>query len=447
MSSYTIQPSVGLFPNTNPAVTAGAVGGVGAGGVGVGATGGGSAGVYDIHYLSNYMRMMGIQPPTTQQQWAYLLASVSGPSGLVLPGGAASSKAHGMLSGPDLSHLFASKAPASTIPPSYHDPSALVTQKASLMSLLGGGGLGGLQQQQHPMLGVAGAEAVPTSFQGAGVSSSAVSVSVSASPHSQLSQSNNKSKSGKKKSVKVKEGGAPDRKNPMYCSSSDGDGENNDDDDDDDEDDDYDDEVGATGKSPPRRSKSKGQAHARPHSVALSAGITQHHSVYRDVTSRDEASVTRVQVPDYREVYDDRNNNSANNNTNNDNNGVSFPVANGSVPNSVSLSKTLSFNSATKSPTSSTTTRAHDSAVGHQNVRRVLSDPSNIGVNGDVDVNKGDNDNNNDDGGFRTVEFSSASPLKTSSSSSAINGKPLSPRVYGPIGYRPISFSPTNSPR
>jgi hypothetical protein len=298
------------------------------------------------------------------------------------------------------------------------------------------------------MLGVAGAEAVPTSLQVAGVSSSAVSVSVSTTPpHSQHSQSNKSIKSGKKRSVKVKEGGAPDRKNPMYCSSSDGDGETNDDDEDDDEEDDeYDDEVGATGKSSPRRSKSKGQAQARPHSVALSAGITQHHSVYRDVTSRDEASVTRVQVPDYREMYDDRNNNSANNNTNTDNNSVSFPVANRGVPNSFSLSKTLSFNSATKSPTSSTATRAHDSSVGHQNVRRVLSDPSNIGLNRDVDVNKGDNDNN-DDGGFRIVEFSSTSPLKSSLSSSAINGKPLSPRVYGPIGYRPISFSPTNSPR
>ena len=342
MSSYTVQSSPFVTPASTTATTVGG---------------------YDVNYLSNYMRMMGIQPPTTQQQWAFLLTNVNGvhPQGLL----DTSSKAQALLvgpPGPDLSHLFASKAA-----PPYTDTSALMAQKASLMNILGSGQL----PQTLPADGTVTETATdPTALV---TKRLPVSSSSSALPRA------------------LAEASAEDlipemteRSNPVYFSSDDEEqlarkarqaGQNS----------------RPSSRPPPHPGSSKDRR--RPHSSLMP--LPTQSNVYRDVTSREEAAVTRVQVPDYRQhnanVVDD----------------VSDD-ADDSSEDDVSTTKD-----------------------------RVLKSVSGVGGHapGAV-VPEGDGSAPTEDG-FRTVQFQH-------SGFAAGGSRALPPKVYGPMGFKSVAFTPGN---
>nr|KAG5698627.1 hypothetical protein BaRGS_003141 [Batillaria attramentaria] len=238
-------------------------------------TGTATVGGYDVNYLSNYMRMMGIQPPTTQQQWAYLLSSVtglgstSGISPLMDP----SSKGQGLIvsaGGPDLSHLFAPKTSSA-----YADSSALVAQKSSLMNLFSSGQVPQVPQVPQ-VLQVDGSLAAATSL--SAPMQTPVGVTVDHPPKTAAG-----SASARPKSMTEAASGLPkDRTNPLYFSS------------------DEDESPGKRSNHAGKNSRNSGKGKRRPVSAALpSLGQS---NVYRDVTLREEAAVTRVQVPDYRDT-------------------------------------------------------------------------------------------------------------------------------------------------
>ncbi|XP_071099754.1 uncharacterized protein [Haliotis cracherodii] len=96
----------------------------------------------DINYLTNLMRMNGVQPPTSSQQWAYLLNSVShsaqprqGKS--MYSGHDLSSQSHQVKSmyvttpGPDLTKMFTGRC---------LDDNHMATQKHNMMEFLGARG-------------------------------------------------------------------------------------------------------------------------------------------------------------------------------------------------------------------------------------------------------------------------------------------------------------------
>ena len=82
---------------------------------------------YDINYLSNVMKMNGIQPPTTTQQWAYLLSSVNIPSSTFEVLTAKTMP----IGGPDLSKVFQ--------PTSFEGAKADFCQKRQLLDYLPNG--------------------------------------------------------------------------------------------------------------------------------------------------------------------------------------------------------------------------------------------------------------------------------------------------------------------
>ncbi|XP_046558818.1 LOW QUALITY PROTEIN: daf-12-interacting protein 1-like [Haliotis rubra] len=97
----------------------------------------------DINYLSNLMRMNGVQPPTSSQQWAYLLNSVSHsaqprPSKSMYSGPELSSESRQLKSmyvttnGPDLTKMFQGRS---------LDDNQMSTQKHNMMDFLGPKGL------------------------------------------------------------------------------------------------------------------------------------------------------------------------------------------------------------------------------------------------------------------------------------------------------------------
>ncbi|XP_041365320.1 uncharacterized protein LOC121380535 isoform X2 [Gigantopelta aegis] len=98
-------------------------------------------GSYDISYLSNVMKMNGIQPPSTTQQWAYLLSSVNIPSAPfeVLQGKTMSVGGAGP--GPDLSTVF----PAT----SFEGAQAEYCQKRQLMDYLPKGSIDPREQSKY----------------------------------------------------------------------------------------------------------------------------------------------------------------------------------------------------------------------------------------------------------------------------------------------------------
>ncbi|KAK7098336.1 titin homolog [Littorina saxatilis] len=368
MSSYNVQSTPFVTPATTTAATVGG---------------------YDVNYLSNYMRMMGIQPPTTQQQWAYLLSSVNGvhPQSFFDP--TSSSKAQTLLSGsaaPDLSHLFPSKSPP------YSDSSALVAQKNTLMNILSSGQLPQALASEGTLAtthSVPVQDTVPKKRLAGSVGPLLPAVTGSLKKSSRP-----KSMGALNRSSDDLIPEAQERSNPVYFSS-------------DDEEEMARKAQEAVQNSHTRsNSRSAGKDRRRPHSAAiLPLGQS---SVYHDVTmtSPQDMAVTRVQVPDYRmsEAYvvgDDVNDDSDDGDSSLDD------VMNG---------------------------RVADHVNGGSVRDRKSSAAIVVGVEA---VSKSERD----DGDFKTVQFQSNGPTTSREAS-----KRLPANVYTPIGYKPIAFNP-GSPR
>ena len=332
MSSYSLQsPPFVTPPSTTTATTVGG---------------------YDVNYLSNYMRMMGIQPPTTQQQWAFLLTSVSGvnPHGLLDSG----SKGQALLMGPDLSHLFASKAA-----PPCSDTSALVAQKASLLNLLGSVPL--------PQALAADGTVSVTAPDPAAMLTKRLPVSSPTStspPQAAVDASADKL---------IPEG--EERSNPVYFSSDD-------------------EEQLAQKAQQCVHNSDLAKDGRRPLSSVLPL---PHSNVYRDVTSREEAAVTRVQVPDYRQPH--------------------------SAPYTV----------VDEVGDDADDSSEEDLRTMNERVLRSVSDAS-----GKASAGAGLRDGSEPtEDGFRTVQL-------TYSGSATGGSRALPPKVYGPMGFKPVAFTPGN---
>ena len=344
MSSYTMHSAPFVAPASTAATTA-AVGG------------------YDVNYLSNYMRMMGVQPPVSQQQWAYLLTSVQQvhpPTSLF---DSTQSKAQGLLmgpsAGPDLSHLFPAKTPSP-----YTDTSALVAQKASLMNLLGAG---------HSLPQALPAEA---SLPSAGPDLTAVVPQRAPASSSTSSSSSSRPKSVAVMSSEGQVNGVAERSNPVY-NSEDEEEKNRD----------------APSANVTASRAGSGKDRRRPQSAALP--VTVQSNVYRDVTSREEAGVTRVHVPDYRQ-----------------NGGHMY--ADESIDDS-----------------------DDDDAVEEEGQVDVAAGANaTVAFGEEEEEEEGEGEN-----GFRTVQFHSQGKVGARHSSA------LPPKVYGPLGYKPVAFTSSSHHR
>ncbi|CAL1547040.1 unnamed protein product [Lymnaea stagnalis] len=93
----------------------------------------------ELSHISDYMRMMGVAPPTNQQQWAVLLSTISFNS-TGFPGydqKTAYSGIYGMGTGPDLSHIFGTgKSMESTTSPVNRQVISVLSGKPSYGDLM-----------------------------------------------------------------------------------------------------------------------------------------------------------------------------------------------------------------------------------------------------------------------------------------------------------------------